>query len=1252
MSTFTGFESRPQIQDTLWRLSDTAISINIAPKPAELNLSGDFEGNRIVVADTKYGSDGKLYVYDYDNVSNTWSPPTTITAPLPGETNFGSSVCMDWDGTRIAVGASKLSNVYVYDLIDDSWQLTGTIEAENKQSDFGYSVALAANNPKVLCVGAPLGSNVFVYEKRNDSWLQTFYDNGLNIKNRVPLSATSNVVLKNTLSRYGFHVSISPNGNHIAAGAPGFNEYAEPIPVTDPEYDTEEGADNNRYDLTEEHIEYIENADGSQTAYTEDYRIGILHYSLFGPQTRQMGNVRVFSKGGALSWSDGTNVSFKLGQDIEGEQGESRLDNYPWNDSSRYYPSKGWGFPGFGMRTHISDDLDLVVSSPLTPVYFGDHTIANGAVQRFKYTGQLWEKNGDTIVSPQPRFRFGSDFTLDHSSDRIMIVGSNGDSNPPAILDVLDWNEKEWYNAQPVISIISPYTLDSSAHDRLRVYSAPGENIFVISPRYGLLITKNVTLTQKFIGNSLFSGYLKTPNIYVGINNADDTNQIPRMISFGGTFNDVGYENSIIENRYLTSDDLYGRSEILVYKKTNDRRGLDFMRIKSNEFHIDTSYAENVMIRNPDPAIDGSGRIIPGVIEYQTQNDSIQTLTDNKTIHTPALIVNNRGCVCINHNMNENFKVNYNYRGSVESKAFLDVNGDSLIRNKLTVNDIGRSELKNADSDEPHIFYDTRDTSILYTVPDDSTIRVRSKTRPRELSEASLYGDISGDVTYFDAYKSFYFGGGLDGKIETRLDWNSNPDPVRVSTWILLENDHSTYNGNIFTVTSVNYPYFENNPNPANDMECIFQIISSGFQITYKDLVTSSDFSFELVKTIPKDTWTHIELRIPGGSVTPQIGTGVGEYNTTDVSIWINGEIQTGVWNTVGNPFQSTIGVDDRVICVFGGNVANMYMGMMRVWKVTSFSPDPITAVTNNYNNGPPTEMLAVGGDTIISGKLGVGTTNPTNALDVVGDTIISGKLGVGTTNPLAKLHVVGSSGNVSGGLARWLDPGGFFSSPSGNFGAVSIYTNGNIICNGYLGSTNALITASDYRIKSNINDINDSSALDTLRLLKPKTYTYKDVIGRGTTQVWGFIAQDVSNTIPYSTQMATSVIPNIYEVCNVTSSNIITFTTFDTSQLESNAYTIQLNTYDNSEILVDITEIIDSHTIRISKDITDDKVFVYGQQVDDFVYLKKDAIFTVATAALQEVDRQLQAEKTKVVNLEAQLTSVLARLDALENPS
>ena len=59
--------------------------------------------------------------------------------------------------------------------------------------------------------------------------------------------------------------------------------------------------------------------------------------------------------------------------------------------------------------------------------------------------------------------------------------------------------------------------------------------------------------------------------------------------------------------------------------------------------------------------------------------------------------------------------------------------------------------------------------------------------------------------------------------------------------------------------------------------------------------------------------------------------------------------------------------------------------------------------------------------------------------------------------------------------------------------------------------------------------------------------------------------------------------------------------------------------------------------------------MLLYGQKPDDFYRLNKDSIFTLASAALQEVDRQLQAEKAKVATLETQLASVLTRLDALE---
>jgi predicted nuclease with TOPRIM domain len=44
--------------------------------------------------------------------------------------------------------------------------------------------------------------------------------------------------------------------------------------------------------------------------------------------------------------------------------------------------------------------------------------------------------------------------------------------------------------------------------------------------------------------------------------------------------------------------------------------------------------------------------------------------------------------------------------------------------------------------------------------------------------------------------------------------------------------------------------------------------------------------------------------------------------------------------------------------------------------------------------------------------------------------------------------------------------------------------------------------------------------------------------------------------------------------------------------------------------------------------------IFVYGQQVNNFMNLQKSYIWTVATAALQEVDRQLQSEKLKNIEL------------------
>jgi hypothetical protein len=341
-----------------------------------------------------------------------------------------------------------------------------------------------------------------------------------------------------------------------------------------------------------------------------------------------------------------------------------------------------------------------------------------------------------------------------------------------------------------------------------------------------------------------------------------------------------------------------------------------------------------------------------------------------------------------------------------------------------------------------------------------------------------------------------------------------------------------------------------------------------------------------------------------------------------------------------------------------------------------------------------------------------------------------NGNVGIATTNPLTKLHVNGQNGAMPNGYRRYfayntarLDSGEYTDWGNG----ISIFASSSILTNAFFVSHSGQISASDRRIKTEIQDVDDIECLEVLRHLQPKKYKYKDTT-RGDEFVWGFIAQEVRDTIPYATNLRKDAIPNIFEIANVSSSNVITFTHFNTSNLDANTSTIEVITIDQDREKVKISEIIDDHTIRVEEDLSKwtvsidetgnviteittttltveeyealevktgyvanisgyqnanviisteeyndledatgyeeiienytktetiypgTQLFVYGQEVDDFVFLKKEAIFTVATAALQEVDRQQQADKLRIAELETQLASVLSRLEALES--
>ena len=336
-----------------------------------------------------------------------------------------------------------------------------------------------------------------------------------------------------------------------------------------------------------------------------------------------------------------------------------------------------------------------------------------------------------------------------------------------------------------------------------------------------------------------------------------------------------------------------------------------------------------------------------------------------------------------------------------------------------------------------------------------------------------------------------------------------------------------------------------------------------------------------------------------------------------------------------------------------------------------------------------------------------------------------AGNVGIGTATPgSAKLQVNGVSGTIGSGNRRYFkhDFQNVTTGPDTDIqNTNSIAATGSIVTNEFFVSTSGALNSSDERIKSNIQDINDTVALDQLRLLQPKTYQYKDVRSQGVEPVIGFIAQEVKEVISKAVEIRTDVIPNIYELANVSQSNVITFTNFNTSELAANCNIIRLKTIQDDDATVTLSNVIDEHTIQVVEDLSKfvgsvdengnvitetvnttytqeeydalesknginitytpeiakeeydalteeekeaytlsysktetvnvgDHIFVYGQEVNDFNFLRKETIFTIATAALQEVDRQQQADKERIATLEGQVAALLTRIEALEN--
>jgi hypothetical protein len=282
------------------------------------------------------------------------------------------------------------------------------------------------------------------------------------------------------------------------------------------------------------------------------------------------------------------------------------------------------------------------------------------------------------------------------------------------------------------------------------------------------------------------------------------------------------------------------------------------------------------------------------------------------------------------------------------------------------------------------------------------------------------------------------------------------------------------------------------------------------------------------------------------------------------------------------------------------------------------------------------------------------------------------GKVGIGTTTPNASLHVE-TSINIKidrisdyysfGSNSQLWNPRWPANAESWN---VSIISGADLWVKG-----NYIWISSDKRIKRNIRDIEGTTALSQVRKIRPKVYNHIDYT-KGTQDIYGFIAQETEDVITTSSTIVKDYIPNFYckgdiktidkanYIYEISTENDFKFEkVIDTSGNEISNYKIKLYDATNKDYICTVIHRNDAKTIRVKCDkefifstIEEYKntVFIYGQEVHDFHNLDKNAIFTVATAALQEVDRQQQADKARITELENHVSNLEATVGSQQS--
>lgn len=148
------------------------------------SVSLDAAGDRVVIGALGAGGfSGRAYVFSRGSSAGQWSLTAELAPPASqGQTDFGTSVSMDADGSVVLIGGNVYGNgtgaAYVFGDAGGSWQQQAMLMASNPQAgaDFGTSVAIdgAGTTAVVGAVYEDSGTGAaYVFQAGGSGWAQT-----------------------------------------------------------------------------------------------------------------------------------------------------------------------------------------------------------------------------------------------------------------------------------------------------------------------------------------------------------------------------------------------------------------------------------------------------------------------------------------------------------------------------------------------------------------------------------------------------------------------------------------------------------------------------------------------------------------------------------------------------------------------------------------------------------------------------------------------------------------------------------------------------------------------------------------------------------------------------------------------------------------------------------------------------------------------------------------------------------------------